>query len=96
MKESIILDNTVLDKNSCVLYSIVSEDCRIGPWARVEGSPLTLNEEGKEKQTISILGSQVHVTQEVLIRRFVCVLCPVTDVVDGSLRTAASFCQTRL
>lgn len=74
IKESIILDNATLDKNSCVLYSIVSENCQIGAWARIEGSPLVLNDEGKEKQTITILGKEVIVTKEVLVRS--CIVLP--------------------
>ncbi|KAK4045961.1 hypothetical protein OIV83_006489 [Microbotryomycetes sp. JL201] len=52
VKEAIILDNTVLDKNACVLYSIISEDCKLGPWSRVEGAPFD-----GDKQSIAILGA---------------------------------------
>ena len=75
IKDSIVLDHTVLDKNSCVLYSIVGEECSIGAWARVEGSPLVLNEEGKEKQTITILAKDVTVSKEVLVRRCAAFRC---------------------
>ncbi|GEM11011.1 mannose-1-phosphate guanylyltransferase [Rhodotorula toruloides] len=70
IKESIILDNTVIDKNACVLYSIVGEECKIGPWARVEGAPLA----GGQQQSIAILGKDVSVLKEVHIRS--CIVLP--------------------
>ncbi|GAA5870672.1 hypothetical protein JCM8547_005026 [Rhodosporidiobolus lusitaniae] len=69
IKESIILDNVTLDKNACVLYSIVSEGSKIGPWARVEGAPLV-----GDKQSIAILGKDVSVLKEVHIRS--CIVLP--------------------
>ena len=66
VRDSILLDNVTLEvrveasgttltraqKNACVMHSIVAEDCKIGPWARVEGSPL-VSEGGSTKQTIT-------------------------------------------
>ncbi|BGP43542.1 hypothetical protein JCM10450v2_007709 [Rhodotorula kratochvilovae] len=69
VKESILLDNTILDKNSCVLYSIVGESCKLGPWSRVEGAPLV-----GDKQSIAILGKDVSVLKEVHIRS--CIVLP--------------------
>ncbi|GAA5998862.1 mannose-1-phosphate guanylyltransferase [Rhodotorula paludigena] len=69
VKESIILDDTTLDKNSCVLYSIIGENCKIAPWARVEGAPLV-----GDKQSIAILGKDVSVLKEVHIRS--CIVLP--------------------
>lgn len=40
--------------NACVLNAIVCDDCRIGQWARVEGSPA---EGSTSKQNITILGA---------------------------------------
>lgn len=69
VKDAIVLNGTVLDQNSCVLHSIIGENCKLGAWARVEGSPLVLNDEGKEKQTIAILANDVVVGKETFIRR---------------------------
>ncbi|GAA5952732.1 hypothetical protein JCM5350_004792 [Sporobolomyces pararoseus] len=69
VKESILLDNTVLDKNSCVLYSIIGEECKLGPWSRVEGAPLV-----NDKQSIAILGKDVAVLKEVHVRS--CIVLP--------------------
>lgn len=35
-----------------MLYSIIGENCKLGPWARVEGAPLV-----NDKQSIAILGT---------------------------------------
>lgn len=43
-----------MQQNSCVLNAIISEECKLGPWARVEGSPEAL---GNEKISIAILGA---------------------------------------
>ncbi|GAA5908494.1 hypothetical protein JCM8208_002646 [Rhodotorula glutinis] len=69
VKESILLDNVILDKNSCVLYSIIGESCKLGPWSRVEGAPLV-----GDKQSIAILGKDVSVLKEVHIRS--CIVLP--------------------
>ncbi|GAA5973972.1 hypothetical protein JCM11641_001250 [Rhodosporidiobolus odoratus] len=69
VKESILLDNVVLDKNSCVLYSIIGEDSKLGAWSRVEGAPLV-----GDKQSIAILGKDVSVSKEVHIRS--CIVLP--------------------
>ncbi|SCZ90633.1 BZ3500_MvSof-1268-A1-R1_Chr1-3g02115 [Microbotryum saponariae] len=69
VKESIILDNTTLDKNAYVINSIISEDCKLGPWSRVEGSSF-----GDEKQSIAILAKNVSVLREVHVRS--CIVLP--------------------
>lgn len=69
IKDAIVLDGTIVDSNACVLHAIIGEECKIGAWARVEGSPLVLDEEGKEKQTIAILANDVSVSKEVFVRR---------------------------
>ncbi|GAA5956504.1 hypothetical protein JCM8115_000591 [Rhodotorula mucilaginosa] len=69
VKEAIVLDNATLDKNAVVLYSIIGENCKLGPWARVEGAPLV-----NDKQSIAILGKDVAVLKEVHIRS--CIVLP--------------------
>ncbi|GAA5877279.1 hypothetical protein JCM3774_001623, partial [Rhodotorula dairenensis] len=56
-------------KNSVVLYSIIGENCKLGPWARVEGAPLV-----DHKQSIAILGKDVAVLKEIHIRS--CIVLP--------------------
>jgi len=76
VKESILLDNVTVDKNAIVTNSIVAADCRIGPWARVEGEPLNPSsaEDTPTKETITILANNVTVAREVLVR--CCIVLP--------------------
>ncbi|GAA5942632.1 hypothetical protein JCM10213_005927 [Rhodosporidiobolus nylandii] len=78
VKESILLEGTVLDKNAVVLYSIIGEECKLGPWARVEGAPLV-----GDKQSIAILGKDVSVLKETHIRS--CIVLP-SKVLDKSAK----------
>lgn len=41
-----------MQQNSVVLNAIISEDCKLGPWARVEGAPFSDN----AQFSIAILG----------------------------------------
>ncbi|KAL8287158.1 hypothetical protein RQP46_003610 [Phenoliferia psychrophenolica] len=72
VKDAIVLDNTVLEKNSAVLYAIVSEDCKLGPWARVEGAPLASSTD--TNQSICIIAKDVNVLAEVNVRS--CIVLP--------------------
>lgn len=54
-------------KNSCALYAIISEGCKLGAWARVEGT----NTSADDKLSIAILAKDVHVKSEVSVRRYV-------------------------
>ncbi|EPZ36100.1 Nucleotidyl transferase domain-containing protein [Rozella allomycis CSF55] len=77
--ESIILENVTLKENSCILNSIVGMDTNVGEWARVEGTPepapnrpLTTN--GIKVPSITILGGDISVEPEVIIRN--CIVLP--------------------
>lgn len=56
---------TVPQKNSCAMYAIISEGCKLGPWARVEGTSTTAD----DKLSIAILAKEVTVKSEVSVRR---------------------------
>ncbi|KAI5481123.1 hypothetical protein MNV49_005558 [Pseudohyphozyma bogoriensis] len=71
VKDSIVLDGTVLENNSVVLWSILSENNKLGPWARVEGVPETAT---NDKNTVSILAKEVSVASEVHVRS--CIVLP--------------------
>lgn len=77
VKESIILQNAVINAHSLVLCSIVGWNCGIGTWARVEGTPSEpdpnqkyakvqnpplFNPDGKLNPSISVLGSNVKIS----------------------------------
>ncbi|KAI8456234.1 trimeric LpxA-like protein [Phakopsora pachyrhizi] len=73
VRDSIILDNTILEQNSCVLFSILGEDNKIGAWARVKGAPIPLDGT-VEKNDISVLAKDVEVKSEVHVRS--CIVLP--------------------
>lgn len=82
IRDSIILENTVLQNHSCILYSIVGWNSVIGSWVRVEGTPSDpdpnkpyakidhqgLFTKGKLNPSITIIGSNVTVPSECLVR----------------------------
>lgn len=54
VKDAIIFEGTSLEQHSCVLNSIVGQNCQIGPWARVDGIPEP--EDNKGKISVTVLG----------------------------------------
>jgi len=76
VKESILLDNVAVERNAIISNSIIAADCRIGPWARIEGEPLnpTSIEDSPTKETITILANNVTVARDVLVR--CCIVLP--------------------
>lgn len=54
VKDAIIFEGTSLDQHSCVLNSIVGQNCHIGPWARVDG--IAEPEDNKGKISVTVLG----------------------------------------
>ncbi|KAG1057499.1 hypothetical protein G6F46_003666 [Rhizopus delemar] len=79
IKDSIILDNVHIGKASCVLHSIVGWNSRIGSWSRVEGCPVygednSMMKNGVKSQSITILGKDVTVMDETIIRN--CIVLP--------------------
>jgi mannose-1-phosphate guanylyltransferase len=79
VRDSIILEDVEIRHDSCILYSIVGWGSKIGAWARVEGSPLpvtshstTVIKNGVKVQSITILGKECSVGDEVKIQNCVC------------------------
>ena len=82
VRESIILGNSVLQNHCCVLYTIVGWNSIVGSWARIEGTPSdpdpnkayakiehqSLFTKGKLNPSITIIGSNVNVPAEILVR----------------------------
>ncbi|KAK2888985.1 hypothetical protein QQF64_029000 [Cirrhinus molitorella] len=82
VRESIILHGAMLQDHCCVLNSIVGWDSTVGKWARVEGTPSdpnpndpyakinseTLFRDGGLTPSITILGCNVNIPSEVIIR----------------------------
>ncbi|KAI8081511.1 nucleotide-diphospho-sugar transferase [Halteromyces radiatus] len=79
IKDAIILDSVQIGAGSCVLHSVIGWNSKIGAWARVEGSPITdhniaMMENGIKSQSITILGKEVSVLDETIIRN--CIVLP--------------------
>lgn len=79
VKDSIILDNVTIGHASCILHSVIGWNSKIGAWARVEGTAVSdHNEEmmknGVKVQSITILGKEVSVLDETIIRN--CIVLP--------------------
>uniref|UniRef100_A0A7E4VZB0 NTP_transferase domain-containing protein n=1 Tax=Panagrellus redivivus TaxID=6233 RepID=A0A7E4VZB0_PANRE len=82
VRESIILPDCVLEEHSCVLHSVIGWRSVVGTWARVEGTPISpnpnmpfakldnkplFNIDGRLNPSLTILGSDVHVSNEQII-----------------------------
>ncbi|KAI8065658.1 nucleotide-diphospho-sugar transferase [Gongronella butleri] len=79
IKNAIILDGVQIGMGSCILHSIVGWNSKVGAWARVEGSNIAdpniaMMENGVKSQSITILGKEVSVKDETIIRN--CIVLP--------------------
>lgn len=79
VKESIVLEDAEIKHDACVLYSIIGWDSRVGAWARVEGTPTPVTshttsivKNGVKVQSITILGKECGVGDEVRVQNCVC------------------------
>ncbi|KAF2670248.1 nucleotide-diphospho-sugar transferase [Microthyrium microscopicum] len=79
IKESIVLEDTEIKHDACVLYSIIGWGSKVGAWARVEGTPTPLTshstsiiKNGIKVQSITILGKECGVGDEVKVQNCVC------------------------
>lgn len=82
VRESIILGNTVVQSHSCIMHSIIGWNSTIGCWVRIEGTPTdpdpnkayakcdhqSLFTSGRLNPSITIIGSNVQVPNELLVR----------------------------
>ena len=79
IKEAIVLEDAEVKHDACVLYSIVGWGSTVGAWARVEGTPTpitshstTIVKSGVKVQSITILGKECAVGDEVRVQNCVC------------------------
>ena len=79
VKESIVLEDAVIRHDACVLYSIIGWNSKVGAWARVEGTPTpvgshstSIMKNGVKVQSITILGKECGVGDEVRVQNCVC------------------------
>nr|ODN91682.1 mannose-1-phosphate guanylyltransferase [Cryptococcus depauperatus CBS 7855] len=73
IKDAIVFEGSTLEKNACVLNSIVGSECHISAWARVDGEPEP-EREIKGKISVAILASEVTLAPETLVRS--CIVLP--------------------
>lgn len=79
IKEAIVLEDVEVRHDACILYSIIGWSSRVGAWARVEGTPTPVREHstsvvknGVKVQSITILGKECSVGDEVRVQNCVC------------------------
>lgn len=79
IKESIVLEDSEIKHDACVLYSIIGWNSRVGAWSRVEGSPTpvtshstTIVKNGVKVQSVTILGKECGVGDEIRVQNCVC------------------------
>ena len=79
VKESIVLEDAEIKHDACVLYSIIGWNSRVGAWSRVEGTPTPVGshttsivKNGVKVQSITILGKDCGVGDEVRVQNCVC------------------------
>ncbi|KAF2760378.1 nucleotide-diphospho-sugar transferase [Pseudovirgaria hyperparasitica] len=79
IKDSIVLEDAEIKHDACVLYSIVGWGSKVGCWARVEGTPTPVTshstsivKNGVKVQSVTILGKECAVGDEVRVQNCVC------------------------
>jgi mannose-1-phosphate guanylyltransferase len=79
IKEAIVLEDAEIKHDACVLYSIIGWGSKVGAWARVEGTPTpvtshqtTIVKAGVKVQSITILGKECAVADEVRVQNCIC------------------------
>ena len=79
VKEAIVLEDSEIRHDACVMYAIIGWGSRVGAWARVEGTPTAVTnhstsivKNGVKVQSITILGKECGVGDEVRVQNCVC------------------------
>uniref|UniRef100_A0AC35FIW7 Nucleotidyl transferase domain-containing protein n=1 Tax=Panagrolaimus sp. PS1159 TaxID=55785 RepID=A0AC35FIW7_9BILA len=82
IRESIVLPDCILEEHCIILNSVIGWRSTVGLWARVEGTPIApnpnipfakldnkplFNADGRLNPSLTILGSDVHVSNEQII-----------------------------
>ncbi|OJI98432.1 hypothetical protein ASPVEDRAFT_37878 [Aspergillus versicolor CBS 583.65] len=79
IKDSIVLEDAEVKHDACVMHAIIGWSGRVGAWARVEGTPIpngshstSIIKNGVKVQSITILGKECGVGDEVRVQNCVC------------------------
>lgn len=87
IKDAIILDDSEVRDHACVLNAIIGWRSHVGVWTRIEGSATPSFEaavnESFNSPTISILGEDVFVADEVVVRN--CVVLPHKEIKSSTV-----------
>lgn len=74
-----MLEDAEIKHDACVMHSIIGWSSRVGAWARVEGTPIPMTshstsiiKHGIKVQSITILGKECAVGDEVRVQNCVC------------------------
>lgn len=96
IKESVVLEDSEVKHDACVLYSIIGWGSRVGAWARVEGTPTPVGshstsifKNGVKVQSITILGKDCAVGDEICVQNCVCL--PYKELKRVCVPSPASF-----
>ncbi|EMR11328.1 hypothetical protein PNEG_00357 [Pneumocystis murina B123] len=88
ISNAIILDGAEIKPNASVLHSIIGRRCRVGQWARVEGTPTlptqhntTILRNGLKVQSITVLANDVTIDDEVRVQN--CIVLPHKEIKNG-------------
>lgn len=97
VKEAVVLEDCEIKHDACVLYSIIGWGSRVGAWARVEGTPTPVGshstsiiKNGVKVQSITILGKDCGVGDEVRVQNCICLPYKELKRVSSSLATCLS------
>ena len=103
VKESIVLEDAEIKHDACVLYAIIGWSSRVGAWARVEGTPTPVSshttsvvKNGVKVQSITILGKECSVGDEVRVQNCVCLPYKELKRVCRGIRTGPFLDPTNL
>lgn len=79
IRDSIVLEDAEIKHDACILYSIIGWNSKVGAWARVEGTPTPVTshttsivKNGVKVQSVTILGKECGVANEVRVQNCVC------------------------
>jgi mannose-1-phosphate guanylyltransferase len=98
IKDSIVLEDSEIRHDACVMHSIIGWSSRVGAWARVEGTPIPVGshstsivKQGIKVQSITILGKECGVGDEVRVQNCVCL--PYKELKRVCILFASSMCH---
>lgn len=79
VKDSIVLEDVTIRHDACIMYAIIGWGSKVAAWARVEGTPTPVTnhdtgiiKNGVKVQSITILGKDCAVGEEVRVSNCVC------------------------